>query len=229
MKRSNRLMMTGIAAGALAGAVGLGAGGGCALFGAAGIMAEEARRNSKVKVPPLYEGLDGKTFAVVVEAPQTLEMTYPEVVPRITVAVADRLKEYTGAAAYVPGDVSYAMTRNNPGLLMRSYKAVAEELDGVDRLIWITLDEFRLHDSGNRYLWRGVASGSVMVVDAESALEDDIVFERAIRVTYPDIDGVSRDDQGEAEVGFELLRRFINRASWPFYEHEERHPDFQPY
>jgi len=228
MKR-NRLTMMATCAGALAAVIALGAGGGCALFGAAGIMAEEARRNAKVKVPPLYEGLEGKTFAVVVEAPQTLEMTYPEVVPRITVAVADRLKEHSGATAYVPGDVSYAMVRNNPGLLMRSYKAVAEELDDVDRLVWITLDEFRLHDAGNRYLWKGVASGSVMVIDAESALEDDIVFERAIRVAYPDIQGVSRDDQNEAQVGFELLRRFINRASWPFYEHEERHPDFQPY
>lgn len=225
MKRY-RLMVAMV--GALA-AAGLSAAGGCAIFGAVGIMEEERRRNATIKVPPLYVGLEGKSFAVVVEAPQTLEMTYPEVVPRITVAVSDRLKDYAGATAYVPGEVAYSMVRNNPALLMKSYKAVAEELDGVDRLVWITLDEFRLHDSGNRYLWKGVASGSVMVVDAESALEDDIVFEQAIRVTFPDIEGATRDDRTEAQVGFELLRRFINRASWPFYEHEERYPEYQPY
>jgi hypothetical protein len=226
MMRSRLMMM--VVTGALIGACGLGSAG-CAFFGIAGVMEQERRRNAKIKVPPLYMGLEGKTFAVVVEAPQTLEMTYPEVVPQITATVAERLKEYSGATAYVPGDVSYAMVRNNPGLLMKSYKAVAEELDGVDRLVWINLDEFRLHEVGNRYLWKGVASGSVMVIDAESALDDDIVFESAIRVTYPDADGVTRDQQGEAQVGYELLRRFINRASWPFYEHEERHPEYQPY
>ncbi|MFG0283923.1 MAG: hypothetical protein ACF8R7_05830 [Phycisphaerales bacterium JB039] len=203
--------------------------GGCALFGAAGVIAQEARRNQTIVVQPLFDGLEGKSFAVVVEAPQTLEMTYPETVPRVTIAVAERLREHSGATAYVPGDVSLAVVRNRPGLLMRSYTDVAEALDGVERLVWIRLDEFRLHDAGNRYLWNGVASGSVMVIDAESMLDDDIIFEKAIRVTYPDISGVSRDDQNEAEVGFELLRRFINRASWPFYAHEERHPEFQPY
>lgn len=223
----SRAMMV-LVAGALVAACGLGSAG-CALFGVFGIAEQERRRNARIKVPPMYTGLEGKSFAVVVEAPQTLEMTYPEVVPQITMTVADRLKEHAGAAAYVPGDVSYAMMRNQPGLMMKSYKAVAEELDGVDRLVWITLDEFRLHDSGNRYLWSGVASGSVMVIDAESALDDDIVFESAIRVTFPDTPGVTRDEQTEAQVGYELLRRFINRASWPFYEHEERHPEYQPY
>ncbi len=205
------------------------AAGGCAFFGAAGIMAEEVRRNQIITVDPLYEGLEGKSFAVVVEAPQTLEMNYPHVVPQITIAVAERLKEDTGATAYVPGATSLAVLRNQPGLIMRSYKDIAAELDGVNQLIWIRLDEFHLHDAGNRYLWDGVAAGSVMVIDAESILEDDIVFEKAIRVAFPDIKGVSRDDQTKDQIGVELLRRFINRASWPFYAHDERHPDFQPY
>jgi hypothetical protein len=92
---------------------------------------------------------------------------------------------------------------------------------GVERLVVIEIVDYRLHEPGNQYVWDGAVAGVVSVYESDSSLPNDPVFEKALSISFPDSTGFMRSDIPEAAVTAELSNRFINRAAWLFYEHEE--------
>jgi hypothetical protein len=91
----------------------------------------------------------------------------------------------------------------------------------VDCVVIVEIDEFQLHDPGNMYTWDGVASGTVGVFDVTGPLPNEFAFRKVVTVRFPDQKGQSPDAMPGDMVSTELLRRFIDRAVWPFYTHEE--------
>ncbi|MFI4916551.1 MAG: hypothetical protein ACIAS6_08615 [Phycisphaerales bacterium JB060] len=202
--------------------------GGCNIVGFFGAIEAERRRTGTIMVEGVYDGLEGQRVAVVVDASREIYMTSPQVVGAILTEVVARLEANAGAQSIVqPAEVQRVLY-NEPGLLDRTYDEVAARL-GVDRLIVIQLDEFRLAEPGNQYVWSGQAAGNVLVVEADSYIEDDVRLEQYVNVTYPDKPNTTIDDLPAEAVALELLRRFANRTSWFFYEHEERYPEYQEY
>lgn len=201
---------------------------GCAAVGFIGALEQERRRHSTRDVLAEYTGFQGRTFAVIVAADRIIQSNFPAVVPWITQRVTQNLAENLRgvAAGYVPAEDVLAFQANTPQWVAMPLGRVAEEL-GVDRLIVIELLEYRLHDPGNRYLWDGVAMGTVSVVEADSTAPDARAFERSVRVTFPDRSGIGPEQLSLAAVNSELSRRFLTRASWLFYDHKEPYyPDF---
>lgn len=196
------------------------ASGGCAVGALVGGMAENHKRNSTHAVAAEYEGLVGKSFAVVVAADRVIQSDYPDAVARLTIGVTERLTEYAGASGVVPADKLLTYLYEHPRWAAMRPSALAKEL-GVERLVYIDLHEFRLHDPGNKYLWNGAAAGTVSVVEADSSVPDQFAFQRAIRVGFPDGTAYGPDDYPRTVVEAALASRFIDRASWLFYEHQE--------
>ncbi len=190
---------------------------GCAVVGGA---VESYRKTSTHPVEALYTGLQGKTFAVVVSADRMIEANNPGLLAHVTRGVAEALRESRVPAGYIPPEQTLEYLANYPQWVARSRTDLAEEL-GVDRLIVVTIEEYRLNDPGNAYLWEGVASGRVGVIERDSPIPEEYAFERGIRVTFPDQSGVSRSDMAPATVTSMLARRFTERASWIFFTHEE--------
>ena len=95
----------------------------------------------------------------------------------------------------------------------------------VDRLIYIDLYEYTLHEPGNSYLWAGAASGSVAVIEADSPYPDEFAFQLPVGVQFPDQMGFGPAELSKQQVSSVLSNRIIDRASWLFYEHEE---DYYP-
>ncbi len=202
------------------------AGVGCAAVGVAAIAAKGIEESRPKKVKAEYTGLAGTSFAVVGSADRTSQVDYPNLVTEITARINDRLWENSGATAGIPAQELLRYMYENPSWSARPYSELAKTLT-VDRLVVVDLNEFRLHDPGNRYLWEGVAAGTISVIEADGSLADEFVFQRVLRVSFPDITGVDQDKFTGQQVASVLISRFVSRAAWLFYDHEE--PAMIPY
>ncbi|MFG0306815.1 MAG: hypothetical protein ACF8Q5_11440 [Phycisphaerales bacterium JB040] len=196
---------------------------GCIIPAMIGGMAESYQRTGTTKVMAEYEDLAGHSFAVVVNADRSIQADEPGLLSRLTTRITDRVARNllgTPGTAYVPSDRLLNVLYNNPQWPALPPSELGEML-GVERLVWIDLVEYRLTESGNEYIWDGVAAGSVAVYDITSALPDDPIFLRNVQVTFPDSSGFVRNEIPEAAVTSELSNRFVTRTAWLFYEHEE--------
>jgi hypothetical protein len=52
-------------------------------------------------------------------------------------------------------------------------------------------------------------------------MPDDFRFQKRINVKFPDAGGYGPADIPLAAVNTELTNRFVQRATWLFYDHEE--------
>jgi len=191
--------------------------GGCQAIGA---LAASYEATGSHEVEPKYDGLDQKSFAVVVRASQLIQADFPEVVIKVSIDAAERLKANVNASGYVPGDRVVDYLYNHPRWVARPLDEVAKAL-GVDRVIYVEINEYRLQDMGNSYLWDGVASAMVGVIEADSATPEEFAYRTQVRVTFPDSKNAGASDLPRAAVNTELARRLIDRVTWLFYTHEE--------
>ena len=199
---------------------------GCNILGAGAAMMESARRATPVTVEAEYVGLTGKSFAVMVTADQVIQAEYPEIVSKVALDATKRLTENANATGVVPAEVVLQFQFQNPRWSMRSPSEIAKQL-GCDRLIIIDIRDYRLTDPGNKWLWKGRAMGVVSVYEADSALPDDAVFRKTVDVSFPDVDGQGPAEIPRIGVSSVLVSRFIDRATWLFYTHEEKYdPDY---
>jgi hypothetical protein len=199
---------------------------GCNMVGFIGAMEETRRRNSTHAVKEQYAGLKGKKWAVIVVADRIIQGDHPAIVAYLTTKMTERLASTKegqleiGASGYIPADKLLRYLYDNPRWVTLPRGQLAKEL-GVDRLIVVDVQEFRLNDPGNQYLWAGVAAGSVGVTEAEAQEPDEFVFEQPVKVTFPDKDGYGPNEMSADLVSTELAKRFIDRTTWMFYTHQE--------
>lgn len=203
--------------------------GGCNIVGFFGALEEQRRRTGKVWVDGQYDGLEDQKVAVVVDASDEIYATAGEPIVRTILAgIIARLEANANAQSIVPEVEIQRVLYDEPNLLDHTFDYVAARFE-VDRLIVIQLDEFRLAEPGNQYVWNGQVAGNLLVIEADSYIEDDVRFEQNVNITYPDQPNTTIDDLDGQAVLLELIRRFSNRSSWFFYRHQERYPGYQEY
>lgn len=202
--------------------------GGCNIVGFFGAIEAERRRTGTIKVDAQYTGLEGQRVAVIVDASRELQADGRRVIQAVLSEVIARLEANGNLESIVPAIDIERVLYDEPDLLSRTYDEIARRF-GVDRLVVIQLEEFRLAEPGNRYVWAGHAAGVLLVVEADSYLEDDVRLEQYVSVKYPSKDNITVDEMPAEAVALELLRRFANRSSWFFYRHDERYPEYQEY
>lgn len=193
---------------------------GCVVPAIIGGMAESHRRTGSTTIAAEYEGISGKTFAVVCSASRAIEAEHAGITARINQRVNDRLIQNANPSWAIPSNDLLTVLYNTPQWPAMTRGDVAKLL-GVERLIVIEIVDYRLNEPGNQYVWDGGVAGVVSVYESDSALPDDPIYEKAISIAFPDSTGFMRADIPEAAVTTELSNRFVNRAAWLFYEHEE--------
>jgi hypothetical protein len=195
--------------------------GGCQLIGGA---IELYRKDATHEIKAENTGLKGKTFAVVVSADRMIQADYPELVEYMCKRVTERLadnKNEPRAGGYVPADQVLRYLYDNPSWPSKTMVDLAKGLGGVDRIVYIELNEYRLHEPGNSYEWSGVAAGTVALVEIDSPVPETFAFEKVVSVTFPDEKGYGPTQMPQNLVSTALAARFIDRASWVFYDHQE--------
>ncbi|NUQ67871.1 MAG: hypothetical protein HUU18_06275 [Phycisphaerales bacterium] len=194
----------------------------------AGALIESYKRSSTKTVSAEYTRLEGKSFAVVVAADRAIQADHPLLTDHITSRVTERLSAGTNvpvAGGFVPAPMVLKYMYNTPGWSTASRVELAKALGGegqtVERIIYIDLYEYRLADPGNKYEWDGVAAGTVSVYEIDSTLPEEPAFERTIQVRFPGKKGIGPEQMDRVSVTSALALRFVDRASWLFYSHEE--------
>ena len=199
---------------------------GCAIGALIGGTAQAYRESSTRTVPADFTGLDGKSFAVVISADRMIQADFPTIVPELTARISQRIADNVQVSGWIPPQDLMTYLFNNPDWVARPYGVLATDL-GVDRLIVVDLYEFRLNAPGNRYLWDGLAAATLSVVAGNEDGGEARLFEREVRVKFPDESGRSPLDYNASVVSSALMARFIDRSTWSFYEHEEPYyPDY---
>lgn len=187
-----------------------------------GGMAQSYNETASHKVEAEYLGLNEKSFAVVVAADRSIEADFPGLVAELSKRIDERLAQNANASGHVPHVDVLAYTYNNPGWSARTRADLGKALGNPQRIVFLDFTEFRLNDPGNAYLWDGVAAGSIGVHELDGPIPEDFAFERAIRVKFPDKIGQGPNEFNREQVTSVLLKRFVDRATWLFYEHEEK-------
>ncbi len=207
---------------------------GCWVPRAIGGMAESYQATGSSMIPAEYTGLEGKTWAVVVLADRGIQAEVPNVIEVVTNATTRKLIDAQGSPTE-PGPLKSAgfqaapavilLQRANPTFPAWTYGRMADEL-GVERLIVIDINSFRLFERGNQYVWDGRVSARVGVVEADTGATD-FTYSKDLVIRFPDDPGYTSDDFSRAVVVNILLDRLTNRAAWVFFDHEE--PNVIPY
>lgn len=195
--------------------------GGCIIAGIAAVAGKAIEDSTPNIVPAEYEGLTGKTVAVVVSADRSAQAEFPTLVFELTRRINERLAKQGQIAGYVSAADMALFMANNPQWPAMTRTDLAEALGGVERIVLVELYEFRLRDPGNRYLWNGVASGLAAVIEADSSLPEEYAFQQSFRVGFPDDSGRGPNDFGPGVVATALLQRTADRVAWLFAEHDE--------
>jgi hypothetical protein len=219
LARVAAVLATGLAIGA--GAMLMASQAGCALAGFAAVAAKEARKNKTQKVEAEYKGLAGHTFAVIAAADRFTQADHPELVGTVMAEVTDRLREGTPHTGHIPADRMLRYLYDHPRWVAMPRARLAGEL-GVDCLVWIDILDYRLHEPGNIYEWDGVAAATVGVIDSSSPDPDEFVFEKTVRVAFPDKTNAGTEEWTRELITRRLMQRLIDRASWPLYDHMEK-------
>lgn len=194
---------------------------GCELIAIAMI----AKRDMPKQVDASYRGLDhAEGFAVMVSADRSIQATHPGAIMEIAARTAENLRDhYADREDPVPGWVRPVDVLNyqydNPRWYLRPRGEIAADL-GVDRLIVITLEEYRLTDPGNTIEWNGVATGRVAVYEADSLGLDDIAFEHAVTVRFPEKIGYDENSYQASQIASVLVSKFSRYSAELFYDHK---------
>ncbi len=192
--------------------------GGCQMVGG---MAASFYKTGSHAVEADYPDLAGKKTAVIVAADRFVQADHPSLTPRLTAGIAARIAAYAECETVLnPRNVLLFQT-DHPRWPVMSHSELAAAL-GVDRLVYVDVYDFRLHETGNQYLWDGRVAAVVGVVEADGALPDEFAYQKDIIVGFPDGPGYGPTDFTDAQVMAVLQSRFVDRVSWLFYEHEEK-------
>jgi hypothetical protein len=194
--------------------------GGCQLLQLPAYMARSAERQGSREVLAEYTGLTGKSFAVVVSADMFIQAETPAIVSEVSIRVAERLREFAGASAYIPGQTVLGELFQRPDWTSMTRAELAKYL-GVQRLVFVEISEYRLRDRGNSYLYSARASGWVSVYEADGRVPEEAAFRKAFSVKFPSSESEPTDNLNEFQVNSILLKRVVDRVSWLFYKHEE--------
>ncbi len=210
---------------------------GCQIGAIVGGMVESYKQESTHEVKAEYTGLGGKDFAVVVSADRMIQAEQPDLVQYLTGKLTERLSANTNVprpSGFVPAADVLRYIYAHPGWASRPMSDLAKDLGGVKRLVYVEMDEYRLHQPGNQYEWDGVASGTISVIEVDSALPDDFAFQRQINVKFPDKSGMGPkrgppqrgddrtgcafcgpDDMADVRPPGKVLSRLLSRTAKP--------------
>ena len=198
---------------------------GCTLLVAAGGMQQNFEYQKEIEVLPEYEGLEHRTVAVLVDSDLALRYERPSLVPELAVNLSQSIAKHVTGVRVLPPQRVLQWQYQTPEWNLIPRGEVAAQL-GVERLVWVDLQAFRLHPPGNSFMWDGLAEAEIGIVEEGGLDGDDFADAWRIRATFPDVTSLDRESASEQSIKLGLETNFIKRTAWLFYPHlEPKYPD----
>jgi hypothetical protein len=195
---------------------------GCAIFGVA------AQALPEPKVPARYSGLRGHSVAVLAWAPRGLETDYPALRLDLVAAIQSRLQAAQQARKAELKDATFPhapaslvrFQEDHPELERSPVVTVAPRL-GVQRLIYIELENFQTRSDQSVELYRGSATISLQVVEVEGGQATVGFAASGLTTIYPpnaSAEGVPNADDARIYRG--TVDLLATSVAHQFYAHE---------
>jgi hypothetical protein len=173
----------------------------------------------EVKVAAEYKGLTGKRVAVIVAADEQTLYGHPGAPLAITKAVSAQLATALTDVKVANPEQVVEFQRKNPYWATLPYKMLLKKLE-ADRLIVIDLATYSTHEPGNTHVWRGVATASVSVAEADAENPNNLTYTQAVSARFPELQPVGVLDAEESTIALGLNREFATKVSRLFFEHQ---------
>lgn len=159
---------------------------GCTILGLAAHAVPEGN------VPAKYNDLRGHSVAVLVWVPRGLEIEYPSLRLDLVTAIQSRLKDAQKARKKELKDATFPhapaslvrFQEDHPELEQSPIITVAPRL-GVQRLIYIELENFQTRSDHSVDLFRGSATLALRVVAVENGQAKAVYEESGLNMLYP--------------------------------------------
>ena len=170
-----------------------------------------------------YAGLDNRSVAVLVASGEYIDFNYPNVRDQLTREISQRIATNVPGVKLTDPDQVLKFQEDNPYWTARAPAELIRALN-VQRLVIVEVGEYRTHEPGDRHILRGVVTGNVNVLEAESPNPNNFALIRPLRAAFPEESrskiGYSRETLSESMVETEARRRFAEDAAGLFYDHQ---------
>jgi len=165
-------------------------------------------------MPAEFTGLKGSKLAVVCRPIIELEFTDAGSARELATLVGSQIESTVRRTTTIgQHEVSRWIDEND----WTDYQAVGGSL-GVDHVVGVDLEEFRLHEGST--LYRGRAAVNVRVYDIK---EKKVVFQKRFDdIAFPSNNAIPSTDMSEAEFRSMFLRVLSQRISRLFHAYESR-------
>ncbi len=172
-----------------------------------------------IDVKAQYLGLAGQRVAVLTSADPHLLHEYPKATLVINKAITARIaKHVPGVTTTIPDEID-AFQKQNPYWENMRYGELAEKL-GVDRVVLVDLIEYQTHEPGNAYIWQGLVTANIGVIDADSRDPDNFVFQNTVQARFPEKSDIGLVDSDNDTIQLGLIYLFSRRGGGLFYDHQ---------
>ena len=199
---------------------------GCALMGAA---AYKFRGNTVVK--PAYTGLKGQTVGVMAWADRELRIEHSALQLDVSRGVYEKLRKSQSKGADELAGAKFpraaapdAMVRflyDNPKYSTDSIPDIAPRL-GVNRLIYLEVDDFSLHPEEVPELYRGHLSALIRVIEVDQDGQSKVAFEDRVQAVWPpNVPDEGRPDLGDRVTYIGTLEAFTTAVVQKFVTYEK--------
>ncbi len=172
-----------------------------------------------VDVKAEYLGLANQKVAVMSAADAHLLHLYPQAPTLVSQAVSKRIARHVpGVTLIIPKELA-AFLKANPYWANLPYSQLVDKL-GVDKVVLIDLIEYQTHEPGNAYVWQGLITANIGVIDAHAADPDNLVYQNTVSVRFPEKSSVGIVDADHESIQLGMLYLFGKKAGGLFYDHQ---------
>lgn len=196
---------------------------GCELFGFVAHVIAGGDNGKKVIVQAEYRGLEGQSVAVLVSADEYIYFEHPQVVQTIGREVSARLAS-TLPDVRVTNPLQLArFQRENPYWNTLTYGDLIKRL-GVDRLVYLDLIRYTLHEPGNTNVSRGVVSANLGVAESDAPEPNRFVYSTTLQSLYPESGVIGLLNADVKTIELATIRQFSRKLANLFHDHEVIQP-----
>lgn len=187
---------------------------GCQVFGYGAYIAGGGTKT----VAAEYDGLAGKTVAVLVAADEDTLYAYANIADEVCRTVSSSLaSNVEGITMMDPAQID-AFQKENPFWYTTPHGDVINRLK-VERLLIIDVVQFQTHVPGGSHSWQGQISANVDIVEAGAAGSES-AYRATVAASYPPDGRVSLLDTDSQTMRFAMLKSFAAKLSDLFTRHK---------
>jgi len=170
-----------------------------------------------------FDGLSGKTVAVVVYTDQRTQYEYPDLNLTLSSAICGRLKDNVKKIKLIPAARVVHYQDQNIYWPEMDKTELGKAL-GADYVLYVPLEEFATRVPDSSYLYRGRATCESSVYDVSKPPREARVYKSndKIRVIYPEHEPDGTVNGNDRQIREETEARFAERVAWKFYKHREK-------